>query len=163
MSKRRLTEEMSAVMRQFMAYAVLFQDAAARQAGVNSTDLQCLSLLMMNGPMTPGALSDHTGLSAGGAITAVIDRLERAGLARRTRATDDRRKVLVTPDSEEAWRRLKPLYEGVTRRWQDYLDTLTEDQLRLAIRLFTAATEINQAETRRLLTRAAAQNTQGKG
>jgi DNA-binding MarR family transcriptional regulator len=136
-----------AVMQRFMAYAVLFQDAVARRAGVNGTDLQCLSLLVMNGPMTPGELSEQTGISAGGAITALIDRLEHAGLVRRSRATGDRRKVLVTADTDEAWRRLAPAYASVQHRWSDFLDTLTTDQLEVALHVLTAATEINQAET----------------
>lgn len=44
--------------------------------------------------MTAGSLAKLTGLTTG-AITAVIDRLERAGLARRVPDEDDRRKVVV--------------------------------------------------------------------
>ena len=65
---------MADVLRDFMANAVLFQDAVARTGGHNSTDLQAVSLLMSQGPATPGELAERTGLSAGGAITAVIDR-----------------------------------------------------------------------------------------
>ena len=125
----------------------MFQEAVARRAGVNGTDLQCLNLLVMNGSMTPTALSDQTGITAGGAITAVIDRLERAGLARRSRASTDRRKVLVIPDLDEAWRRLAPLYAGVQDRWTDYLRTLSDEQIDIGVQILAAAAAINRSET----------------
>ncbi|GAB3208117.1 MarR family winged helix-turn-helix transcriptional regulator [Marinactinospora thermotolerans] len=66
----------------------------AGQFGLNPTDMQCWSLLQVNGPMTPGRLAHLTGLTSG-AITAVIDRLERSGYVRRERHPDDRRKIMV--------------------------------------------------------------------
>lgn len=147
MSKSDAIAELGEVMRGFMAYAVLFQDAVARRAGLNATDLQCLNLLSLDGPLTPTALAERSGISGGGAITAVIDRLERAGLASRTRDHVDRRKVLVTADTDEAWRRLAPLYEGVEHRWNDYLTGLNGEQIRFARDLLHTATRINQAET----------------
>src|SRR5690349_17610271 len=86
----------SQAMQEFMARAVLFQDAVARSVGLNSTDLQAVGLLMSSGPATPGELAVRTGLTAGGAVTAMIDRLERAGYVNRARDENDRRRVIVT-------------------------------------------------------------------
>ena len=44
--------------------------------------------------MTAGRLAEVTGLTTG-AITGVVDRLEKAGLVRRERDPDDRRKVFI--------------------------------------------------------------------
>ena len=44
-------------MREFMARAVLFQDAVARSAGLNGSDLQAVGLLLRDGPATPGELA----------------------------------------------------------------------------------------------------------
>jgi DNA-binding MarR family transcriptional regulator len=74
----------------------LFQSVAAR-AGLGVVDAQCAVLLGLDGPRTPGQLARAVGVSTGGAITAVIDRLEAAGLARRTQDPGDRRRVLVEP------------------------------------------------------------------
>lgn len=153
MSKADAVDDLGEVMRGFMAYAVLFQDAVARRSGLNATDLQCLNLLTLQGPMTPGALATASGISGGGAITALIDRLERAGLANRTRDGADRRKVLVTADADEVWRRIGPLYAGVQRRWAEHLSGLTIDQIHFAADLLRAAVAINQAETDLLRTR----------
>ncbi|MFJ1760870.1 MarR family transcriptional regulator [Amycolatopsis sp. NPDC088138] len=46
------------------------------------------------GTLTAGRIARLTGLSTG-AVTGVLDRLERAGFVRRARDRDDRRKVLV--------------------------------------------------------------------
>ena len=38
-------------------------------AGLNATDMQCATLLLLYGPATPGELAGLAGLTAGGAIT----------------------------------------------------------------------------------------------
>lgn len=137
---------MADVMRDFMANAVLFQDAVARTGGLNSTDLQAVGLLMSQGPATPGELAERTGLSAGGAITAVIDRLEKAGYVSRQRDRADRRRVIVTADVDKVLQQVGPVYGRVGARWAAYLETLTDEQIELANELFTRASEINREE-----------------
>ena len=75
-----------------------FDNLAAAQLGVNETDLHCINLTENSGGLTAGELAAESGLTTG-AITGVIDRLERAGYARRVPDEDDRRrvKVEVTP------------------------------------------------------------------
>ena len=137
---------MADVMRDFMANAVLFQDAVARTGGLNGTDLQAVSLLMTQGPATPGELAERTGLSAGGAITAVIDRLEKAGYVSRRRDQADRRRVIVTADVDKVLEQVGPIYGRVGARWAAYLDTLTDEQIELANELFSRASQINREE-----------------
>ncbi|WP_171064354.1 MarR family winged helix-turn-helix transcriptional regulator [Actinomadura soli] len=72
----------------------LIDELAARRLRVNRTDLRCLSRLTARGPLTASELAAAAGLT-GGAATTAIDRLERAGLARRVRDEADRRRVLV--------------------------------------------------------------------
>src|SRR5262245_48700584 len=69
-------------------------EIATDRFGLNRTDGRCVDILEESGPMTAGSLATLTGLTTG-AITAAIDRLERAGLARRVRDAGDRRKVMV--------------------------------------------------------------------
>ena len=142
--------EMDGVMRTFMARAVLFQEAVARAAGLNATDLQCANLLLLHGPATPGELAERAGLTAGGAITGAVDRLERARLVSRVPDTTDRRRVLVVPDEVQLRERVGELYQRVGQRWTEHLATLDEDQLALAVSLFATAAEINHEETVRL-------------
>src|SRR5580700_8824106 len=94
-SKKRLelTGALNLAMREASGLGVLFSQEVARRLGIASTDLECLDYLG-RGPIAAGELAELTGLTTG-AITGVIDRLERAGLARRSRDVADRRKVLV--------------------------------------------------------------------
>src|ERR1700743_1419267 len=85
---------MEMAMREVSGLSVLHSQAMATALGINSTDLECLDLVMMRGRLTAGELAGLTGLTSG-AITGVIDRLERARFVRRERAADDRRKVFV--------------------------------------------------------------------
>src|SRR5882762_8719381 len=75
-----------------------FDNLAAQRLGVNLTDLHCLNVIERRGSVTAGELAADAGLTSG-AITGVVDRLERAGYARRERDPDDRRRVgvAVTP------------------------------------------------------------------
>src|ERR1700683_4247578 len=62
--------------------------------GINRTDARCLDLIDEHNQLSAGQLAELSGLSTG-AITAVIDRLERGGIAQRVADPNDRRKVLV--------------------------------------------------------------------
>src|SRR5688572_11982445 len=73
---------------------VLFHAAVADRLGLSVTDVKCYSLIRQAGTLTAGELADQTGLTTG-AITGVIDRLEKAGLARRARDAGDRRRVII--------------------------------------------------------------------
>src|SRR3954464_4577285 len=89
-------ERQAAAMREYIASSVLLQDAIARAGGLAGSDLQVVSILLSEGAMTPGILAQRTGLGTGGAITTVVDRLEREGYVRRDRDPVDRRRVLVS-------------------------------------------------------------------
>ncbi|MFF1906916.1 MarR family winged helix-turn-helix transcriptional regulator [Kitasatospora sp. NPDC058218] len=74
----------------------------AAASGLHATDVQALLAVMRAAPdraggqggITPGRLGEELALTSG-AVTAVLDRLERAGHVRRTRDAADRRQVLV--------------------------------------------------------------------
>ena len=81
-------------LRHFIAGVILYNQRVAEQLGMHSTDMQTLHLLELLGPLTPGKLAECTGLTTGG-VTVMLDRLEKAGYARRERNPADRRSVLV--------------------------------------------------------------------
>ncbi|GAA2790016.1 MarR family winged helix-turn-helix transcriptional regulator [Crossiella cryophila] len=81
--------------RELSAVTLAFHAAAAERMGLSGTDHKCLDLAMHSpGPLTAGRIAELSGLSTG-AVTGVIDRLERGGFVRRVRDPHDRRKVLV--------------------------------------------------------------------
>ncbi|MFJ1456408.1 MarR family transcriptional regulator [Nocardia wallacei] len=107
---------------------VVFHSAVAARLGITVTDLSCLNLLRMRGPLTPGELADLLGIARGGAITTVVDRLERAGYVRRNRDAQDRRRVRVEPVAVRAEVAVAPLYGELTALG----DSLPDDDETLA-------------------------------
>jgi DNA-binding MarR family transcriptional regulator len=71
-----------------------FDSLAAARLGVTDSDLRCLNIIENSSGLSAGDLAAQSGLTAG-AITGVIDRLERAGFARRVADASDRRRVRV--------------------------------------------------------------------
>jgi DNA-binding MarR family transcriptional regulator len=106
-----------------------FDNLAAQRLGVNETDLHCLNIIQNSGGVTAGELATEAGLTTG-AVTGVIDRLERAGFVRRDRDTTDRRKVLVTP-VPEAMAALGEHYRHHGEQLDAVLSTRDEAQLRV--------------------------------
>ncbi|MGW6282933.1 MarR family winged helix-turn-helix transcriptional regulator [Kribbella sp. NPDC055071] len=80
--------------REFATAIVVFHETVGRLLGLSSVERKCLDVLDRLGPVTAGAIAEHTGLTTG-AVTGLADRLEKAGYARRTRDPHDRRKVLI--------------------------------------------------------------------
>jgi DNA-binding MarR family transcriptional regulator len=68
--------------------------AASEFLGIHRTDTRLLDVLQMTGRMSAGELAKAGHLSPG-AVTAALDRLERAGYVRRVRDEGDRRRVMV--------------------------------------------------------------------
>jgi DNA-binding MarR family transcriptional regulator len=124
--RERLIAELSHQARVGTMWTVLLHHAIASRSGINVTDMQCLNLLQLRGPMTPGALAETMFLTTGGAITAVVDRLEKAGLVRRRRDRRDRRRVIVEPVEDgavaEIARRFQPVAEMYGKALADYGD-----------------------------------------
>jgi DNA-binding MarR family transcriptional regulator len=125
MSNRSKAELIDAVRGRFRTIGVtndLFDAAASRRLGVNRTDLRVMDFLQRNGPVPISRLADMNQLSRP-AMTTVIDRLERAGYARRSRDPDDRRSVLVelTPLAQErAWEIYGPFVDLSTDQFSRY-------------------------------------------
>lgn len=97
--------------RELSTQTVFFHEAIARKLGLNATDTRCLDLISRAGEnrVTAGYLGKATGLTTG-AVTGILDRLEKAGMVERERDASDRRKVFVRP-VPEAMRRVGPLYD----------------------------------------------------
>jgi DNA-binding MarR family transcriptional regulator len=125
-----------------------FDDATADRLGVNRTDLNCIDIIDRRGGLTAGELASESGLSTG-AVTAVIDRLERAGYARRVRDDDDRRKVKVevTPKLQK---RIRQIYEPMTEEWGAMMNRASTDQLRLMVDFMREANEVRPRHLGRL-------------
>jgi DNA-binding MarR family transcriptional regulator len=102
--------------------------AVADRVGLSTTDLLAIDLISRNGRVTAGQIADRLHMTSG-AITGVIDRLERAGLAQRVPDRADRRRVLVVPTAKES--EIRALYEPLVTALWTAAASYSEDELAL--------------------------------
>jgi DNA-binding MarR family transcriptional regulator len=91
----RLIDDVGAELGELRRTADRLDEAVATQYGLNRTDLRCIGILYRRGRVTAGELAEESGLTPG-AITTVLDRMERNGYANRVADPSDRRRVMVT-------------------------------------------------------------------
>jgi DNA-binding MarR family transcriptional regulator len=139
--RAKLIAELSHQARVSTLWTVLLHNAIASRSGINVTDMQCINLLQLRGPMTPGQLADAMFLTTGGAITTVIDRLEKAGMVRRHRDEQDRRRVLVEATQDRPVNELSDRFRPVAELYGKLLDTYTDEQLELILDYLTRTNE----------------------
>jgi DNA-binding MarR family transcriptional regulator len=82
--------------RRLSTAVVLFHEALGARMGLSAVDQRALALITREAPVTASRLARLTGLTPG-AITGLVDRLERAGHVRRSPDPGDRRRVLIAP------------------------------------------------------------------
>lgn len=128
-------------LRLMSANAVMYSQATADKAGLHSTDMECIDHLLLHGPMTAGHLSELTGLTTG-TMTAVIDRLERAGYVRRERGERDRRQVLVVPNEETIDANLAPITRPLGMAVYANMQRYTESELQVVLRFLRESNAI---------------------
>lgn len=122
-------ERFATLGRQLSQATVLFHAQIAEHVGLSATDHKCLDLAVQaEDPLTAGQIAELSGLSTG-AVTGVIDRLERAGFVRRVRDPHDRRKVLVEV-SRGSLARYGNAYGGLWSALDSALEGYTEDELK---------------------------------
>jgi DNA-binding MarR family transcriptional regulator len=127
-------------IRKFTRSSLMLQHTIAQEAGLNATDAECMDYLMEMGPSTAGALVKATGLTTG-AITSLIDRLERAGFVKRSADPNDRRKVIVSliPERKTG---ISTRYAGLAAAVRKQLSSYTKKELLFLIAHTRALTAI---------------------
>jgi DNA-binding MarR family transcriptional regulator len=146
-SRGELIREFIAAIRASQTATEMLDHSVADYLGIDPTAYRCLDILDQEGPMTAGRLAERARISPG-AMTALLDRLERKGLARRTRDTEDRRRVLVevTPELRQ---RAEQLY-GTPDEGADELATYTDEQLEFLIGFLRGSVAYQEERMRRL-------------
>lgn len=146
--KQELIGELGELFRISGSQDIAFDDATATKLGINRTDLNCLDVIERHGQITAGQLAAEAGLTTG-AVTAVVDRLERAGFARRVRDDADRRRVKVetTPKLTE---RAGPIYAPMMEEWDAMMNRATTEQLQLMVDFMREANQVKPRHIHRL-------------
>jgi DNA-binding MarR family transcriptional regulator len=143
--------------RQQSTQTVFLHQALAQQVGLNATDTKCVDLMLPHPEgVTPGWLADRSGLTTG-AVTHIVDRLERRGIAERQRDVHDRRKVLVRV-RPESLAPLIPEYERIGHAFSRVFDDYTDDEIRLITRYSEDVARVSTAELARIVAERRAQS-----
>jgi DNA-binding transcriptional ArsR family regulator len=130
--RQRLEGEFLLAMRRNGSIMQLLGQMSAERIGINVTDLNCLNIVALAGPMTAGELARATGLTTA-SITGVLDRLEDGGFVRRERDPKDRRRVIVTLNPGPGLREIGPTFGPLVRAWRDAAAGYSDEELRLLL------------------------------
>lgn len=134
---------------QYAYTSIQLHETVAQKAGISGTDHKYLGFLLEKGQMTAGELANLTGLTTG-AITGLIDRFEKKGLVKRQFAEDDRRKVIVEPNTEAIMTLLVPLYKEYRSRSEELLGSFSNDEIQVIETYFSKAIAIMKETTTNL-------------
>ena len=128
---------------------IQMHEAIARKAGLSGTDHKYLGFLIEKGQMTAGELSNLTGLTTG-AVTGLIDRLEKKKLVKRQFAKDDRRKVIIEPNTKNIMAVLVPLYKEFRTKSEKLIASFSNKEIKIIENYFLKANEIMNETTNKL-------------
>ena len=140
--------ELLAALRRFGLEDDRFDAIVARRFDAAPAEFKAMDHILASGGLTPGQLGDRLMLTSG-AITALVDRLERLGWAKRVPHPTDRRSVIVSKASadvsagEEIYRRFAKALAGAAGE-------LTPDERAACVRFLEAAAEIAAEQAREL-------------
>lgn len=146
--RRTLIDQLQTLGEISSTETALFHQTAAAAYGLGITDMKALSALLQEGPMTAGQLARRLSLTTG-AVTSVIDRLQRQGLVRRAPDADDRRRVIVMVDQE----RLASgpnVYASMGEAFYRLFETYSTERLEFLVRFYEASIEITRGEIAKL-------------
>jgi DNA-binding MarR family transcriptional regulator len=149
--RRALLNKLWDLGRIMSTQTVFLHQAIAQSVGLNATDTKCIDLILRGseGSITAGWLSDRTGLTTG-AITHILDRLEKGGYIVRVRDTQDRRKVLVRLRPERL-APLTPKYEAIGRAHLKLAEQYDDRELELISDYLEKTCAISEAELAKVI------------
>ena len=143
-----LQEALVREMPWYISSSVRFQMAVADQLGMPVADVHAVGALLEVGPTGVRQLAELMGMTSG-AVTRLVDRLERDGFVRRDPDSTDRRKVVlrVVPERIEV---ISQYYESMGQRWREAVDGYSDAELQFLLEFLRAGRSDAQAETARL-------------
>lgn len=121
--------------------SIFMHEAIARKAGLSSADHKYLGLILQHESITAGEISKLTGLTTG-AVTGLIDRLEKKGLLKRQFIQEDRRKVIILPNIENSMQLLSPLFDELQQKTMALISTFSKKEIETIERYFREATHL---------------------
>src|SRR5215472_5122234 len=146
--REALIEQLQFLGQMASTETALFHQMAAAKYGLGITDMKTISILQQEGSMTAGQIAKRLSLTTG-AVTNVIDRLERRDLVRREPDAHDRRKVIVMANQDQIEAIGAP-YRSIGATFETLLRTFSTEELAFLARYSQTAIELTKQEIARL-------------
>jgi DNA-binding MarR family transcriptional regulator len=161
-SRSELMNKLWELGRKVSTQTVFLHQAIAQSVGLNATDSKCIDLILRGpgGSVTAGWLSEMTGLTTG-AITHILDRLEKRQFIERVRDARDRRKIFirVRPESLEP---LIPKYEAMGNAYTNLVKRYSDGELQLICDYLEKTSEVSERELAEMIAANRSQSSQAK-
>lgn len=135
--------------RELNSRAIMFHHAVGERMGLSATEHKAADILRRFGPMTAGELAELTGLTTG-AVTGLVDRLEREGFVKREHDRKDRRRVIIKPMEAGKYEEVQGLFDPMIDAMTELLSKYSKEEKDLIADFATKAAETLKEETRRL-------------
>ena len=136
--------------REMSIETIMFHQAVADVLDLHITDHKCLDLLHRFGAMPAGRLGELTGLTTG-AVTGIIDRLEKAGYARRINDPNDRRKTIIEPTrNKKLERKVEMIFTPLHQRMYSLLSSYDDNELTFLLDAMTKFVEQTHGYSKKL-------------
>ena len=151
-SKKELIDDLNHSMQRAGTLTVLHTNAVADKIGLSATEFESMDVITHYQPMSAGKLASSCGLTTG-AITGILDRLERAGFVERLHDPNDRRRVLLKPiENRKKSKKIRELYRPMSEAFEQLAQECTAEELQFLVDIhnkMNAMTEKIIADMRR--------------
>jgi DNA-binding MarR family transcriptional regulator len=152
MNRQETIQAISGRIKEMSTETIMFHQAVADELSLHITDHKSLDLIHRFGSMPAGKLAELTGLTTG-AVTGVIDRLEKAGYVRRTNDPKDRRRTIVEPTrNRKLEKKIESIFTPLHERLNKLLSSYTDSELYFLQNVMTGLIELTREESNRLRT-----------
>jgi DNA-binding MarR family transcriptional regulator len=151
-NKEEIIQAIIEKRREMSTETIMFHQSVADVLGLHITDHKCLDLIRQYGAMPAGRIAELTGLTTG-AVTGIIDRLEKAGYVRRANDPKDRRRTIVEPIRNKKWeRKIEAIFIPFHERMHKLLSSYSDGELDFLLDVLTKSIEQTREESIKLRT-----------
>ena len=146
MNREDIIQAINQKFREMSTETIMFHQAVADVLGLHITDHKGLDLIYRYGPIPAGRLAELTGLTTG-AVTGMIDRLEKVGYVRRINDRKDRRITMIEPTrNKKLERKLEIIFTPVSMRMHKLLSSYSDNELAFLFDVLTKSLEQSHEE-----------------
>ncbi|MBS4190148.1 MarR family transcriptional regulator [Bacillus sp. FJAT-49705] len=149
LSREKLLELFNEELRNFSTETIMFHQNVAEKLGLNSTDHKCLDIILQNYPMTAGKLAEMTGFTTG-AVTGVIDRLEKASYVYRDKDPNDRRRVIIHVNLEKVEKEILPVFTSFSQSIRELFEKYNDQEIKFLFDFLVRSRAILREESKKL-------------